>query len=96
MIRKRVHPPDGSVSSAGAKKQTKYDFSKATDVLILMNDELAVLDKVMYTQRNQHRNCIYYRSMKKVCFLLTRFFEFVVYSILSHGLCICYEHNQPY
>ena len=69
MNKKRLQPTDSTSVIPASKRYENYDSAKIRDILTLLEDELAILDKVMYTQRNQHRNCIYYRSMKTVGFL---------------------------
>lgn len=76
MFRKRLQSSEGSQGPSLKKRCKVQDLVKAKDILVMLEDELAVLDKVMYTQRNQHRNCIYYRAMKKVCLL----FDLLFYS----------------
>lgn len=61
-----------SVSSFQGEKSSKryhaYDSAKVNDILTLIDDELSILDKSMYVQRNQHRRTCYYKSMENVQF----------------------------
>lgn len=62
-----------SVSSNSTSKNLKiryhsYDTTKVNNILSLLHEELTVLDKVMYIQRNQHRRACYYKSMQNVLF----------------------------
>lgn len=62
-----------SVLSNSTSKNIKiryhsYDTNKVNNILSLLHEELTVLDKVMYVQRNQHRRACYYKSMQNVLF----------------------------
>lgn len=51
---------------SGSKRYHAYDSARVNDILSLMHDELSLLNKVMYVQRNQHRRTRYYKSMENV------------------------------
>ena len=51
------------------KRVCHRDVTKAYSILALISDEVEIMEKIMYSQRNTHRRTHYYKSVENVCVL---------------------------
>lgn len=63
MNRKRQLTPKSEVRS---KRTCNFDTKRSYEILQLLDEELNIIEKILYVSRNQHRGCIYYKSMSNV------------------------------
>ena len=63
MNRKRLLAPNSGVSS---KRTCNFDTKRGYEILQLLGEELNIVERILYVSRNQHRGCIYFKSMSNV------------------------------
>lgn len=63
MNRKRQLTPKSEVR---LKRTCNFDTKRSYEILQLLDEELNIIEKILYVSRNQHRGCIYYKSMSNV------------------------------
>ena len=49
-----------------AKRVCNFDTRHAYEIVKMLEDEFGIVERILYVSRNQHRGCIYYKSMSNV------------------------------
>lgn len=49
-----------------AKRACNFDTRHGYEILKMLEDEIGIVERILYVSRNQHRGCMYFKSMSNV------------------------------
>ena len=56
--------------SANGKRVCNFDTRHGYEILKMLEEEIGIVERILYVSRNQHRGCIYFKSMSNVSLFL--------------------------
>ena len=69
---KRSAASSSPFSSSAQKRLRNYDLHKLNSILSLLSDEVDLVEKILYAQRNAHRRGSYFKSITNVSYFVKR------------------------
>lgn len=56
--------------SGNGKRVCNFDTRHGYEILKMLEEEIGIVERILYVSRNQHRGCVYFKSMSNVLLFL--------------------------